>query len=157
MGREYHLTPVRRTVNTLMRLLIRVGTGGRHTYLLTVSGRKSGRRYSTPVTLIEDEQRYLVAPYGEVGWVKNARATGEVTLTRAGHSETMRISELEPENAAPVLRSYVQQVSVVRPYFDAAPDAPLDAFAAEAPHHPVFRLTESVRSPTDSSPGNQTT
>jgi len=121
-----------------------------------VRGRRSGRTYSTPVTLIEDEQRYLVAPYGEVGWVKNARAAGEVTLTRAGHSDTMRISELEPQEAAPVLRTYVQRVSVVRPYFDAAPDAPLDAFAAEAPHHPVFRLSESGRSSTDASPANQT-
>ena len=156
MGREYRLTPVRRTVNALVRLLIRVGAGGRHTYLLTVRGRKSGRPYSTPVTLIEDEQRYLVAPYGEVGWVKNARPAGEVTLTRAGRSDTMRISELEPEEAAPVLRTYVQRVSVVRPYFDAAPDAPLDAFAAEAPRHPVFRLTESARSSTVASPGTQT-
>ena len=157
MGHDYRVTPVRRTVNALMRVLIRVGAGGRHTYLLTVRGRKSGRRYSTPVTLIEDEQRYLVAPYGEVGWVRNARAAGEVTLTRAGHSDTMRISELDPEEAAPVLRSYVQRVSVVRPYFDAAPDAPLDAFAAEAPRHPVFRLAESGRSSTDASPADQTT
>ena len=143
MSHEYRLTPVRRTVNALMRLLIRVGVGGRHTYLLTVKGRKSGRPHSTPVTLIEDDQRYLVAPYGEVGWVKNARAAGEVTLSRAGHSDSMGISELAPGEAAPVLRTYVQQVSVVRPYFDAAPDAPLDAFAAEAPRHPVFRLTEA--------------
>jgi deazaflavin-dependent oxidoreductase (nitroreductase family) len=156
MGHEYRLTPVRRAVNALVRLLIRVGAGGRHTYLLTVRGRKSGRTYSTPVTLIEDEQRYLVAPYGEVGWVKNARAEGEVTLTRAGRSDTMRISELEPEDAAPVLRSYVQRISVVRPYFDADPDAPLEAFAAEAPRHPVFRLTGSGRSSTDTSPGTQT-
>ncbi len=156
MGHEYRLTPVRRTVNTLVGLLIRVGAGGRHTYLLTVRGRKSGRTYSTPVTLIEDEQRYLVAPYGEVGWVRNARAAGQVTLTRAGRSDTMRISELQPQEAAPVLRTYLQRVSVVRPYFDAAPDAPLDAFAAEAPRHPVFRLTESGGSSTDASPGNQT-
>lgn len=156
MGREYRLTPVRRTVNALVRLLIRVGAGGRHTYLLKVRGRKSGRTYSTPVTLIEDDQRYLVAPYGEVGWVKNARAAGEVTLTRAGRSDTMRISELKPEEAAPVLRSYVHRISVVRPYFDADPDAPLEAFAAEAPHHPVFRLTGSGRSSTDASPGTHT-
>jgi hypothetical protein len=54
-------------------------------YILTAPGRKSGRRFSTPVQLISDERgRWLVAPYGERSWVKNARAAGEIELARAG-------------------------------------------------------------------------
>ena len=34
--------------------------------------------------LIQDGGRWLVAAYGERKWVKNARAAGEVELTRAG-------------------------------------------------------------------------
>jgi hypothetical protein len=30
---------------------------------------------------------------------------------------------------------------VVRPYFDIAKDAPLEAFEREAPRHPVFQIT----------------
>jgi hypothetical protein len=30
----------------------------------------------------------------------------------------------------------------VKPFFDATPDAPLEAFAAEAARHPVFRLLD---------------
>jgi hypothetical protein len=30
----------------------------------------------------------------------------------------------------------------VKPFFEAAPDGPLEAFAAEAARHPVFRLLD---------------
>jgi deazaflavin-dependent oxidoreductase (nitroreductase family) len=127
-------------VNAVMKLLIRLGLGGRHVYLLTVRGRKTGRPYSTPVTLIEDGDRWLVAPYGEVGWVRNARAAGQVELSRKGRTETLRSEEVPPEEAAPVLREYLRQVPVVRPYFDVRPNSPIEAVQAEAPRHPVFRL-----------------
>lgn len=103
-------------------------------------GRKTGRIYSTPVRLVENGERWLVAPYGEVGWVRNAREAGEVTLKRGRRSETVKIEEISSAGAAPVLRQYVQQVAVTRPFFDAGPDSPLEAFEAEASHHPVFRL-----------------
>ena len=39
--------------------------------------------YSTPVTLVEERGlRWLVAPYGEVAWVRNARVAREFTLRR---------------------------------------------------------------------------
>ena len=76
MAATYRLSLWRRGVNALVRVLLGWGLGPRHTYLLTVRGRKSGRLYSTPVTLVEQRgQRWLVAPYGEVAWVRNARAT----------------------------------------------------------------------------------
>jgi deazaflavin-dependent oxidoreductase (nitroreductase family) len=109
--------------------------------VLTVRGRKSGRRYSTPVQLVlGGGERWLVAPYGEVGWVRNARAAGEVELTRARRTTRHRIEELGPEEAAPVLREYLRGTPIVRPYFEASRNAPLEAFAAEATDHPVFRL-----------------
>jgi hypothetical protein len=39
-----------------------------------------------------------------------------------------------------VLRKYMTEIRVTRPYFDAAPDSPDDAIAAELPKHAVFRL-----------------
>jgi hypothetical protein len=39
-----------------------------------------------------------------------------------------------------VLQTYARNVRVARPFFDAAPDSPLRAFAAEVARHPVFRL-----------------
>jgi len=122
--------------------LARVGLAGRHAYLLTVRGRKTGRAYSTPVILIEDDERWLVAPYGDVSWVRNARAAGEVEIRRAGRSEILQIEEATPEQAAPVLRRYLKRVQVVRPFFDVTTNSSLEEFVTEAPRHPVFRLIE---------------
>jgi deazaflavin-dependent oxidoreductase (nitroreductase family) len=141
MARSYRPTTFRRAINSAVRPLAKRGLAGRHVYVLAVRGRKTGRRYETPVTLIEDGDRWLVAPYGEVNWVRNARAAGEVELTRARRTETLRIEEAAAEQAAPVLKRYLKAVAVVRPFFDVKPDSSPEEFTREAPRHPVFRLT----------------
>jgi deazaflavin-dependent oxidoreductase (nitroreductase family) len=141
MPASYRLTPWRRAVNGLVRRLLRIGIGPPRTYLLTVSGRTTGRSYSTPVTLVEEAaQRWLVAPYGVMGWVQNARAAGEVMLSRGTRSERVALFEVPPEEAAPILKRYVTDVPITRPFFDVRPTDTLAAFAAEAPRHPVFRI-----------------
>lgn len=141
MAATYRLTPSRRAANRLVRFLLKLGLMPGPTYLLTVPGRRTGRPLTTPVTLVEDGgSRWLVAPYGAVAWVRNARAAGQVTLTRGKRSETLPIRELPPADAAPVLQRYITRVPITRPYFDVKPDSPLSAFIAEAPGHPVFQL-----------------
>jgi deazaflavin-dependent oxidoreductase (nitroreductase family) len=141
MAKTYRLGFWRRLVNELVRGLLRVGLGPRHTYLLTVPGRRTGRPHSTPVTLVEEAgERWLVAPYGEVAWVRNARASGEATLSRGSRSDRVALFELEPVEAASVLKHYVIQVPITRAFFDVTPESSFDAFVAEAPRHPVFRV-----------------
>jgi len=136
----------RKILNWLITPPARLGLAGKRAHILTVRGRKTGRRYSTPVQLIIDgERRWLVAPYGEREWVKNARAAGEVELTRALKTTRHRVDELAPDEAAPVLREYLRTTPVVKRFFEADRDDPLEAFVAEAARHPVFRLVE--RSP----------
>jgi deazaflavin-dependent oxidoreductase (nitroreductase family) len=113
--------------------------------VLTVVGRRSGKRYSTPVALVFlDGERWLVAPYGEREWVKNARAAGWVELTRALKTERVQVEEVGPEQAAPVLRAYLRSTPVTAPFFDSQRNAPLERFAEEAQRHPVFRLVSSA-------------
>jgi deazaflavin-dependent oxidoreductase (nitroreductase family) len=141
MAATYSLGLGRRAGNRVVRFLLRLGLMPGPTYLLTVRGRRTGRPMSTPVTLVEEgETRWLVAPYGDVGWVRNARAAGRITLSRGARSETLSIRELSPAEAAPVLQRYVTRVPITRPYFDARSDSPLATFEAEASRHPVFRL-----------------
>jgi deazaflavin-dependent oxidoreductase (nitroreductase family) len=138
--RYYRLALPRRLVNLLVRPLIRFGIVLRHTYLLTVPGRKTGRRYSTPVTLVENGGRWLVAPYGERSWVKNARAAGRVELSRAGRTERVRVTSAGAAEAGPVLKRYVESNPSTRRFFSAPPSASVAEFAAEADRHPVFRV-----------------
>jgi deazaflavin-dependent oxidoreductase (nitroreductase family) len=141
MAKTYQVSATVKFVNRIMRALVRFGLGPKQTYILTVRGRKSGRLYSTPVSLVEENgNRWLVAPYGEVSWVKNARAAGEVTLSRGRKLETVRIEEVGPEQSAPVLKKYIKLEPITQPYFDVNPDAVLEAFVAEAPRHPVFHI-----------------
>lgn len=144
MARTFRQTALRRLGNRLVGPAARLGLAGKRTHVLTVRGRKSGRRISTPVQLVLDGRtRWLVAPYGERAWVKNARASGEVELTRARRTTRHRIEEAGPEEAAPVLREYLRTTPIVKPYFDASADDPVEAFAAEAAAHPVFRVLDA--------------
>jgi deazaflavin-dependent oxidoreductase (nitroreductase family) len=120
----------------------RLGLAGKRMHVLTTVGRKSGNKYSTPVQLVFlDGQRWLVAPYGEREWVKNARAAGTVELTRARKTEPVHVEEVvDGQTAAPVLREYLKKTPVTRSFFEVRKDSPLEDFAAEAPHHPVFRI-----------------
>jgi deazaflavin-dependent oxidoreductase (nitroreductase family) len=141
MARQYRLGVVRRFVNAVMRVLLRIGVAPPRTYLLVVPGRRTRTLYTTPVTLVEEAgQRWLVAPYGEVAWVRNARAAGRVTLQRGRRRETLRVVELGAREAAGVLRTYIRQIPITRPFFDVTVDSDAEAFAAEAPRHPVFHL-----------------
>lgn len=139
--KTYRPTAMRRLGNTIMSTLVSLGIGPRSTYLLTVSGRRTGRPRTTPVMLVENERgRWLVAPYGPVGWVHNTRAAGQVRLRRGPRLEDVQVVEVDATEAAPVLKEYVSKVRIVRPYFDASHTAPAREFAAEAKHHPVFRI-----------------
>jgi deazaflavin-dependent oxidoreductase (nitroreductase family) len=141
----YRLGIWRRLANVLVRGMLGLGFAPPRTYLLTVRGRRTGQPRSTPVTLVEERgRRWLVAPYGEVGWVKNARAAGQITLSRGRRSETVTITEVGLDEAAPILKAYVRNVPITRPFFDARPDADLAAFKDEALRHPVFRIQGPV-------------
>jgi len=138
---QYQRGRARRAVNRLVHVLLRLGLGPRETYLLTVAGRRSGAPRTTPVTIVEEGgRRWLVAPYGEVAWVRNLRAAGRATLSRGRRTEAIAVREITAEEAAPVLKWYVTRVPITRPYFDVRPESDLAAFRAEAPRHPVFAI-----------------
>jgi len=90
--------------------------------------------------MIDNVTRWLVAPYGAVDWVKNARAAGNLTLTRGKHSQNFAIRELSPHEAAPILKIYIKQFPITEPYFDASPNSDLNEFESDAHSRPVFEL-----------------
>ncbi len=136
----------RRGLNALVRPLARVGLTGPRTHLLTVPGRKTGTSWSTPVSIVEEAgERWLVAPYGDRNWVKNARAAGRVELRRGRRREQLSVVELSPEDAVPVLRRYYELGRVTRPFFDVSLESSDEEWLAEAPRHPVFHLERTIR------------
>jgi deazaflavin-dependent oxidoreductase (nitroreductase family) len=123
-----------------MSALVRAGVLPR-SYLLTTRGRKTGRPRTNPVVPVKrDGRRWLVAPYGPVSWVLNARAAGQVTLTRRRDAREYAIQEVAAEEAGPILKQYVRIATATRRYFLATKDSPVEDFITEADRHPVFEL-----------------
>jgi deazaflavin-dependent oxidoreductase (nitroreductase family) len=136
-----------RAGNTVVGVLARPGVGPFQ--LLTTRGRQSGRPHTNPVVSVElDGKRWLVAPYGPVDWVRNARKANRVQLRYGRSLNDFAVRELEADEAGPVLKRYVAVATKTRSQFHAGPDEPVAAFVAEAASHPVFELIPVT------SPGN---
>ena len=132
----------RRLIDAISSAGISRGMGPSQRYLLTVVGRKTNKPHTTRVSLVVDgSNRYLFGPYGEVGWVQNARTAGVVILTRGGQSQRFSLASVQDAEAAPILRRYLKLEPITRRYFGVPADAPVEAFAAEVATHPVFKLT----------------
>jgi deazaflavin-dependent oxidoreductase (nitroreductase family) len=131
----------RRALNTLVRPLAKAGLTGPRTHLLTVPGRTTGKAWSTPVSIVRiGDERWLVAPYGDRNWVRNARAAGWVELRRGRRREQLDVEELSPAEAVPVLKEYYRSGRVTRPFFAVTLDSSGEEWLADASRHPVFRL-----------------
>jgi deazaflavin-dependent oxidoreductase (nitroreductase family) len=142
MAKTFQVNFATRMRDSLLMTLQRAGVNMGTMSLLTVRGRKSGQPHTVPVRLVEqDGQRWLVAPYGPVQWVRNLRVAGQATLTRGRRSEAISVTELPAGEAAPILKQYLIHVADIRPYFDVTRDSSLEAFELEAPRHPVFHIT----------------
>jgi len=136
----YQRRRLHRLENAVIGALVRTGLVPR-SYILTTVGRKSGQERRNPVTIVQREgRRWLVAPYGAVPWVLNARAAGRVALTRRWTTRHYLVREVSADEAGPVLKDYVRMASATRPYFAASRHDPPEAFAREAGAHSVFEL-----------------
>lgn len=100
--------------------------------------------HGAPMTPFRHEGAlYTVAGYPGADWAANARAAGAGTLTRGRRSRQVKIVELNPHEAAPVLRSFAVKVPVGVGFAKRAGlvrDGTPDEFAALAGRLAVFRF-----------------
>lgn len=135
-------SPIEKLFNRAFGFLLGLGLGFSYNYLLQVRGRKSGKLYSTPVNMLDlDGKRYLVAPRGRTQWVRNAEATGEVTLKRGSHTQSFRLRPLSGPEHLRVLKAYLDRFKrEVQRYFPIRAGSPPEAFASLASNYPSFEL-----------------
>jgi deazaflavin-dependent oxidoreductase (nitroreductase family) len=141
-GRFNQPTALDRAINKLFGLFVGFGFGLPHNYLLQVRGRKSGRNYSTPVDLLSrNGKRYLVAPRGYTQWVRNASASGTVSLKKGRRSEEFAVRMLSDDEKPEILKSYLDRYKLtVQRYFPVPASSPIEAFRPLAGQYPVFEL-----------------
>ncbi|MEV0338967.1 nitroreductase family deazaflavin-dependent oxidoreductase [Nocardia sp. NPDC050713] len=141
MAAKYQAGPVRKILNRVVMALAARGAGPDGMYILETIGRRSGLTRRNPVRIIEfDGQRWLVSPYGEVGWVHNLRERDVVVLRRGHDEQRVWAESVHGDRAGHVLHQYVKKAPVTMPYFDASSRSAPGVFTAEAHRHPVFLL-----------------
>jgi deazaflavin-dependent oxidoreductase (nitroreductase family) len=135
-----YLKPMNKFMMAVQRLGIPTGPA----MVLTVPGRKSGQPRSTPMTPFEFQgSLYVVAGYPGADWAANARAAGAGTLARGRRSREVRIVELTPDQARPVLREFPRKVPVGVSFAKRSGmvrDGTSDEFEALAGRLSVFRF-----------------
>lgn len=138
----------RRMVNAGNKIVVRLqrlGLAFGPMQLLTVAGRRTGVPRTFPIAVIPlDGARYIFQAYPKAAWVANARAAGEVTLTRGRRASAARLTEVPVEERRPLLRKLVEQSPPSvgkRLVTTGLADAPTpDAVAAAAERIAVFRV-----------------
>src|SRR5215831_5983222 len=129
-------------VNPIIKTLLRLGMPMGPMALLTVRGRKTGRERTTPVAIVENNGgRYVTSVYGASQWVRNIRAAGEGKLAKRWRTRKVRIVELSPGEAAPILKHGLTMApSFLKKYFEATADSSIEELERDAKHHPVFKI-----------------
>jgi hypothetical protein len=91
--------------------------------------------------------RYFVSLAGEVDWVKNVRAAGGEAVIISRSRIPIRLTEIPPEERAPVLLAYVQKrafthsgAQASRRFFGLGPRPTLDDMEEIAGHYVVFKV-----------------
>jgi deazaflavin-dependent oxidoreductase (nitroreductase family) len=119
--------------------------GLQHNYLLQVRGRKSGKIYSTPVNVLNhNEKLFLVATRGHTEWARNALADEQVALKKGRVILEFKLRPVSDQEKPEILRAYLAQFRrTVGRFFPVEPDAPPEAFTSLVSRYPVFELIRS--------------
>jgi deazaflavin-dependent oxidoreductase (nitroreductase family) len=133
---------VEKIFNRTFGFLVGLGLGFSHNYLLEVRGRKSGKLFSTPVDLLEQNgKRYLVAPRGRTQWVRNAEAAREITLKKGSSRQKFSLRPLTDSEKPAILKAYLDSFKTeVQRYFPVMAGSPVEAFAGLVSSYPAFEL-----------------
>jgi len=137
--------PVLRALNPFVAMLLRSplhGLMSRDVMLLTVTGRRSGRRYTIPVSYLRDADRVRCVTGREVTWWRNLRGGADVTLRIAGEERRGRAEAVagDTERIERALGDFLTRLPRDAVYYDVGLDAagrPLAADVRRAAEHVV--------------------
>jgi deazaflavin-dependent oxidoreductase (nitroreductase family) len=113
-GRQARWTPPPWLNRIMARMLRTPGLQrwvGRGTALLTFTGRRSGRTYTTPVSYARAGDRVIIVAHGSRTWWRNLGDRPRVGLRLAGrdHRGTARVRHSDDRVAVDLLRTYMGQ------------------------------------------------
>lgn len=105
-----------RIANPIMKLILRSrwhGMASSQIMLITVTGRKTGKQYTTPVNYVRKENTLSVVTHQHRTWWRNLRGGAPVLLHLRGQRVAAHASVLEaPEDVATRLIEHLREVPV---------------------------------------------
>jgi hypothetical protein len=113
-------------------------------HVISIPGRRSGQMRTTVVSpFAVNGQRYLLS-FGQLDWVRNARAAGWAILRRGRRETTVGLVEIKPPESASIVREFPRQIPAGVQFFTRiglveAPGRP-DQFEAAAEKVTLFRI-----------------
>jgi len=113
-------------------------------YVLSIPGRRSGQIRRTVVSpFAVAGHRYLLS-FGQLDWVRNARAAGWGSLSRGRHQTKVALVEITPPESHPIVRDFPRQIPAGVQFFISMglvekPGGP-DQFEAAADRLALFRI-----------------
>jgi hypothetical protein len=109
---------------------------------LQVKGRNSGQLHNNVlVPVLYDGQRYFVSMLGDRSeWVRNVRATRGEAFIKRRHAVPVTLTEIPPEERAPILKAYCQVATSGRHHLPVPYTATVAEFEPIASNYPVFRI-----------------
>lgn len=111
---------IQRLYNPIVIRLLRSplhGMMSNSTMLLTFTGRRSGRAYTTPVNYVRDGENLLVVASREHSWWKNLRGGTPVSVRVGGRDMRAEAEALEGEEAKEGLLAVLRAVPAYRRYW----------------------------------------
>ncbi len=114
-----------RVLNPVMKALLRSplhGMASTNIMLITFTGRKSGRQYTTPVSYVREGQTVRCFTHADTPWWRNLRDGGDVTLRIRGGDVAGRAEAIheDPKRATDALQGFLRQVPRDAGYYDVA-------------------------------------
>jgi len=136
---------IERAVNTFYGWLAGFGLGPSYSYLLQVTGRKTGQTRSMPVNVLRyDGKLFLVGTRGHTQWSRNALADGRIILKRGRVRMQFSLRVVSDVEKPGILKAYLHRFNwMVRRFFPVRFDSPLGDFSPIAGRYPVFELIRS--------------
>jgi deazaflavin-dependent oxidoreductase (nitroreductase family) len=131
-----------RSVNRLYGWITRIGFGLPNSYLLQVSGRKTGKTRSVAVNVLSyNDKIFLVSTRGHTQWSRNALANRNVILKRGTVRAEFRLRVVLDAEKPKILKAYVTRFRwMAGRFFPVSAGSPSGAFAPIADRYPVFEL-----------------
>jgi deazaflavin-dependent oxidoreductase (nitroreductase family) len=105
-----------------------LGSLGNEIMVITVTGRKTGRQYSTPIGFLRDGETIVALSRGS-NWYKNAVATGQATIEIKQHKMDVRVAAVNDQAERERIFALYQRDR--RKNFSRLFGVPVDAPAAE--------------------------